>query len=72
MMKGHHMAVAKVIEQFNRFHIRSAGLAESVLWIIAHHPERDSDLGLEIIRDLVASYQVELNGVVMPVAKRRG
>lgn len=71
-MKGHHMAASTVTQRFQQFHLRSAGLAEAVLWVIRQHPERDSDLGIEIIRELVSSYQVELENMVVSSPRRRG
>jgi hypothetical protein len=40
--------------------------------VIRQHPERDSDLGIEIIRELVSSYKVELENMVVSSPRRRG
>ena len=43
-------------DRLNEFHSQAFQLLESVSWVIDQHPLRDTDVGLDLIRQLVQSF----------------
>lgn len=45
-------------DRFHQFHSHTFMLLERVAWVIDHHPDLDSDAGLELVQHLIRSFSV--------------